>query len=109
MGITYFLRYLITAVLTYQTKTTMKLLKFLLPLLLVASCSSFSLSALFSNENQSEELPAEDSAVEEIDEESEDEEEEDNVEVESLEEEEEEDEDEEEEEEEEEDELEVVT
>merc|ERR1712228_259038 len=72
-----------------------KLLKFLLPLLLIASVSSFSLDALFSKETEEkvEELPADESAVEEFDEEEEDEadeEEEEEAHAESLEDEEEE-------------------
>ena len=49
----------------------MQLLKVLLPLLLVASVSSFSLNGLFSKETEdkAEELPADDSAVNEFDEE----------------------------------------
>merc|ERR1712096_463220 len=62
------------AYLIYRTK--MKLLKFLLPFLVVASCSAFSLDALFSSEKEAEELPAEDSAAEEIDEDIDEEEEE---------------------------------
>merc|ERR1712106_514041 len=96
----YILKYLITAV-PSKKKTRMKLLKFLLPFLVVASCSAFSLDALFSSEKEAEELPAEDSAAEEIDEDIDEEEEE--IDEEDAEEEEEEDEDEEEEN------LEVVT
>merc|ERR1711892_568835 len=89
----YILKYLITAV-PSKNKTRMKLLKFLLPFLVVASCSAFSLDALFSNEKEAEELPAEDSAAEEIDEDIDEEEEE--IDEQDEEEEEEEDEDEEE-------------
>merc|ERR1711953_190646 len=53
----------------------MKLLKFLLPLLLVASVSSFSLKSLFSHEGKAEEVPAEATAVEDVDEEASEEEE----------------------------------
>merc|ERR1712215_372327 len=58
-----------------ETTTNMQLLKVLLPLLLVASVSSFSLNGLFSKETEAmaEELPAEYSAVDEFDEEEEDE------------------------------------
>ena len=52
----------------------MKLLKFLLPLLLVASVSSFSLKSLFSHEDNAEEVPAEETAVEVVDEEASEEE-----------------------------------
>merc|ERR1711892_1436371 len=55
-------------------QTKMKLLKFLLPLLLVASVSSFSIKSLFSHEDKSDELPAEDSVVDEVEEELESEE-----------------------------------
>merc|ERR1711892_407833 len=74
-SISYILKYLITAV-PSEKKTRMKLLKFLLPFLVVASCSAFSLDALFSSEKKAEELPAEDSAAEEIDEDIDEEEEE---------------------------------
>merc|ERR1739838_551686 len=69
--------YLITAVSTNSTKkkTKMQLLKFLLPFLLVASCSTFSLNALFSSKNKAEELSAEDYAEEEVEEEIDEEEE----------------------------------
>merc|ERR1712002_856028 len=66
--------YLVTLYL--QKLNEMKFLKFLLPLLLVASCSAFSLNGLFSSEDKAEELPAEESAVEETEEELEEEEEE---------------------------------
>merc|ERR1711994_26836 len=58
-----------------ETTTNMQLLKILLPLLLVASVSTFSLNGLFSKETEAtaEELPADDSAVDEFDEEEEDE------------------------------------
>merc|ERR1712154_208765 len=58
-----------------ETPTNMQLLKVLLPLLLVASVSSFSLTGLFSKEaeDKAEELPADDSAVNEFYEEEEDE------------------------------------
>merc|ERR1711915_1141163 len=79
----------------------MKLLKVLLPLLLVASVSSFSLDALFSSEteNKVEEIPAAEPVIEEVDEEEDFDEEEDEEEDELDDEEEEEEEDEEEEEE----------
>merc|ERR1712142_56112 len=69
----------------------MQMLKFLLPLLLVASCSAFSLGSLFSSAEAKEELPAVDSEEEfadEIDEDIEEEEddEEDDEEVEEEEE-----------------------
>merc|ERR1739838_1162003 len=99
-SISYILKYMITAV-PSKKKTRMKLLKFLLPFLVVASCSAFSLDALFSSEKEAEELPAGDSVAEEIDEDIDEEEEE--IDEEDAEEEEEEDEDEEEEN------LEVVT
>merc|ERR1712131_519636 len=78
-----------------ETTTNMQLLKVLLPLLLVASVSSFSLNGLFSKETEAkaEELPADDSAVDEFDEEedeADEEEEEEVAETESLEDEEEE-------------------
>merc|ERR1711994_187252 len=76
-----------------ETTTNMQLLKILLPLLLVASVSTFSLNGLFSKETEAtaEELPADESAVEEFDEEEEDEaDEEEEEEAESLEDEEEE-------------------
>merc|ERR1712002_255131 len=57
----------------YKYYHKMKMLKFLLPLLLVASCSSFSLNGLFHSENKAEELPAEESAVQETEEELEEE------------------------------------
>merc|ERR1739838_1291327 len=82
---------------TIQNKDKMKLLKFLLPLLLVVSSSAFSLDALFSSADKAEELPVEESSVEDLSEEVEEEEESDDEEEEE-EEEEEEDEDEEEEE-----------
>merc|ERR1712156_730648 len=61
-----------------RKRFTMKLLKVLLPLLLVASVSSFSLDALFSSEteNKVEEIPAAEPAIEEVDEEEEEEEDE---------------------------------
>merc|ERR1711970_1272983 len=58
---------------TYKYYHKMKMLKFLLPILLVASCSSFSLNGLFHSENKAEELPAEEPAVEETEEELEEE------------------------------------
>merc|ERR1712156_419833 len=62
-----------------RKRFTMKLLKVLLPLLLVASVSSFSLDALFSSEteNKVEEIPAAEPAIEEVDEEEDFDEEED--------------------------------
>merc|ERR1712179_897776 len=77
-----------------QITNKMKLLKFLLPLLLVASVSSFSLKSLFSHEGKAEEVPAEETAVEDVDEEAseEEEDEEEDEEFDSLEEDEEEDE-----------------
>merc|ERR1712142_599190 len=86
---------------TKQKTNDMKLVQFLLPLLLVASVSSFSIKSLFSHEEKAEEAPAEEPAVEDVEEEdSEEDEEEDELEdedldAEALEEEEEEDEDEE--------------
>ena len=50
------------------------MLKFLLPFLLIASSSAFSLTGLFSSENKAEELSAEDSNVEDFDDEVEEEE-----------------------------------
>merc|ERR1711994_932985 len=81
-----------------ETTTNMQLLKILLPLLLVASVSTFSLNGLFSKETEAtaEELPADDSAVYEFDEEEEDEtdeEEDEEDEIEALEDEEDEEED----------------
>merc|ERR1711892_1277123 len=70
----YFLRHLpspLFALTQAHIQTKMKLLKFLLPLLLVASVSSFSIKSLFSHEDKSEELPAEDSVVDEDEEEDE--------------------------------------
>merc|ERR1711915_906432 len=88
----------------------MKLLKVLLPLLLVASVSSFSLDALFSSEteNKVEEIPAAEPVIEEVDEEEDFDEEEDEEEDELDDEEDEEEEEEEEDEEEEEETLEVA-
>merc|ERR1712156_19390 len=76
-----------------ETTKNMQLLKVLLPLLLVASVSSFSLNGLFSKETEAtaEELPADDSAVDEFDEEEEDETDEEEEEEDETEEEEEED------------------
>merc|ERR1712013_666157 len=73
-----------------QITNNMKLLKFLLPLLLVASVSSFSLKSLFSHEDKAEEVPAEETAVEDVDEANEEEDELEDENVEALEEEEEE-------------------
>merc|ERR1711892_77182 len=73
----YFLRHLpspLSARTQTLIQTKMKLLKFLLPLLLVASVSSFSIKSLFSHEEKSDKLPAEDSAVDEVEEELENEE-----------------------------------
>merc|ERR1712106_1113747 len=80
----------IPAILTTTTRK-MKLFQFLLPLLLVASVSSFSLKSLFSSEDKAEDVAAEDAQVDEVDEETNEEEEteEENVDIESLEEEEE--------------------
>merc|ERR1712123_232656 len=78
MGTSYFLRYLpspLSARTQTLIQTKMKLLKFLLPLLLVASVSSFSIKSLFSHEDKSDELPAEDSVVDEVEEELENEDE----------------------------------
>merc|ERR1739848_722288 len=93
----------ICSVIPAQTNKSdkMQMLKFLLPLLLVASCSAFSLGSLFSSAETNEELPAVDSEEEfadEIDEdieEEEDDEEDDEEEEEELDEEAEEDEEEE--------------
>merc|ERR1712142_1162335 len=84
---------LIILVIIYLQKTdNMKLLQFLLPLLLVASVSSFSIKSLFSHEEEaSEEEESEEEETEE-----EDELEDEDLDAEALEEEEEEDEDEEE-------------
>merc|ERR1712142_564680 len=70
----------ICSVIPAQTNKSdkMQMLKFLLPLLLVASCSAFSLGSLFSSAETKEELPAVDSEEEfadEIDEDMEEEEE----------------------------------
>merc|ERR1739838_1166196 len=75
---------------TIQNKDKMKLLKFLLPLLLVVSSSAFSLDALFSSADKAEELPVEESSVEDLSEEGEEEEESDDEEEEEEDEEEEE-------------------
>merc|ERR1712168_1604764 len=70
---------------------TMKLLKFLLPLLLVASCSGFSISSLFGHEDDSEiaqvgdEIEAFEEPLNEVDIDEEEEVEEDNEEEEELE------------------------
>merc|ERR1712142_1097231 len=69
----------ICSVIPAQTNKSdkMQMLKFLLPLLLVASCSAFSLGSLFSSAEAKEELPAVDSEEEfadEIDEDIEEEE-----------------------------------
>merc|ERR1712106_249003 len=77
---------------TIQNKDKMKLLKFLLPLLLVVSSSAFSLDALFSSADKAEELPVEETSVEDLSEEVEEEEESDDEEEEEEEEEEDEDE-----------------
>merc|ERR1712142_647888 len=87
---------------TKQKTNDMKLVQFLLPLLLVASVSSFSIKSLFSHEEKAEEAPVEEPAVENVDEEAseedeteeEDELEDEDLDAEALEEEEEEDEDE---------------
>merc|ERR1739838_1179073 len=69
----------ICSVIPAQTNKSdnMQMLKFLLPLLLVASCSAFSLGSLFSSAESKEELPAVDSEEEFADEIDEDIEEED--------------------------------
>merc|ERR1712243_423248 len=91
---------------SWTTQDNMKLFKMLLPLLLVASCSGFSLNALLGGSAE-EEQPAVEQQVEDFEEdlEEEDEEEDEEEEAEALEEEEDEEEDEEEEDEEEEEEA----
>merc|ERR1712123_72508 len=91
MGISHIIRYLITLFIPTIIITTtrkMKLFQFLLPLLLVASVSSFSLKSLFSSEDKVEDVAAEDAPVDEVDEETNAEEETEEEEEEEMEEEE---------------------